>query len=91
MAVHASVRPSDGETFWLFLPAYSPELQPAERRWPLLRESIANRTVEYLDQLEARLTHRVKAMMRRPELIAGLTGFHWWTDAVRSVVWSEWA
>ncbi len=70
----------------LFLPAYSPELQPAERLWPLLREAVANRTVENLDQLEARLTHRVKSLMRRPDHIARLTAFHWWRDAVRPIV-----
>jgi hypothetical protein len=70
----------------LFLPAYSPELQPAERLWPLLREAVANRTVENLDQLEARLTHLVKALMRRPDHIASLTAFHWWRDAVRPIV-----
>lgn len=28
-----------------FLPAYSPELPPAERLWPLANEPIANRTL----------------------------------------------
>jgi len=28
-----------------FLPAYSPELPPAERLWPLTNEPIANRTL----------------------------------------------
>jgi transposase len=34
-----------------FLPAYSPELQPAERLWPLTNEPIANRCFESLDEL----------------------------------------
>lgn len=36
----------------LFLPAHSPELQPAERLWPLSNEPLANRVVTSLDELE---------------------------------------
>ena len=36
----------------VFLPSYSPELQPAEHLWPLVREAIANRRIETLDELE---------------------------------------
>ena len=69
-----------------FLPAYSPELQPAERLWPLLRKALANRPVHNLDQLEARLTHRVKVLLGNRALIAGLTGFAWWNSAVGPIV-----
>ena len=34
----------------VFLPPYSPELQPAERLWPLTNEAIANRHFQTLDQ-----------------------------------------
>jgi transposase len=34
------------------MPSHSPELQPAERLWPLTNESLANRTFENLDELE---------------------------------------
>ncbi len=40
------------------LPALSPELQPAKRLWSLLDESVANRTVADLDELEAVLIER---------------------------------
>ena len=36
----------------LKLPTYSPELQPAERLWPLVDEPVANRRFEDLDELE---------------------------------------
>jgi transposase len=36
----------------LFLPPYSPELQPCERLWPLTNEGIANRSFRTLDDLE---------------------------------------
>ncbi len=35
------------------LPSHSPELQPAERLWPLTNEALANRRVRDLDELEA--------------------------------------
>lgn len=36
----------------LFLPSHSPELQPAERLWPLSNEPLANRVLTSLDELE---------------------------------------
>ena len=41
-----------------YLPPYSPELQPAERLWPLLREVIANRVLKTLSSLEKVLVNR---------------------------------
>jgi hypothetical protein len=35
-----------------FLPAYSPELQPAERLWSILDQPIANRTLDTIEHLE---------------------------------------
>jgi len=36
----------------LFLPAYSPELQPAEHLWPLTNTALANRHFASIDELE---------------------------------------
>lgn len=66
----------------LFLPPKSPELQPAERLWPLTNEAIANRTFANLDQLEALMAHRCRVLLERRDLIQGLTNFHWWAQAV---------
>ena len=41
-----------------FLPAHSPELQPAERLWPLTNEVIANRSPRSLSELEELLVVR---------------------------------
>jgi transposase len=62
----------------LNLPAYSPELQPAERLWPLLNEVIANQAPENLDELEDLLVYRCQKLMKQQELIKGLTCYHWW-------------
>ncbi|WP_460414404.1 IS630 family transposase, partial [Thermus oshimai] len=35
----------------VFLPPYSPELQPAERVWPLVNEAVANRYFATLEEM----------------------------------------
>jgi DDE superfamily endonuclease len=62
----------------LFLPAYSPELQPAERLWPLLHEPIANRPVETLMELEEILQERCRWLSDDKTAIRGRTHYHWW-------------
>jgi len=61
-----------------FLPPSSPELQPAEHLWPLLREPLANRHFDRLDTLEATLSDRGNALADDPDRISGATRFHWW-------------
>ena len=70
----------------LFLPPKSPELQPAERLWPVANEAIANRSFESLDELEDQLAHRCRVLASRPDFIQGLTGFYWWMEAVCQLV-----
>ena len=60
------------------LPPYSPELQPAERLWPLTNEAIANQSFPNLDALEETLFQRCRVLLQRPALIRGLTDYHWW-------------
>lgn len=62
----------------LFMPSHSPELQPAERLWPLTNEAIANKFFESLDDLEETVFHRCQALLKQPDLIQGMTCFHWW-------------
>ncbi len=63
-----------------FLPPRSPELQPAERLWPLANEAVANRHFEELDGLEEALVKRCVALLGQTELIRSLTLYHWWPD-----------
>jgi hypothetical protein len=62
------------------LPAYSPELQPAERLWPLLDEPIANRTLRDLDELETTLVTRCQTLRADPARVHAHTHFHWWPE-----------
>lgn len=65
------------------LPPYSPELQPAECLWPLLREGVANRSFDDLDELESVLVPRCRQLMRDIQTVRGATGFSWIVEAER--------
>jgi transposase len=67
------------------LPPYTPELQPAERLWPLLDEPVANRHFETLAELDAVVAERCLRLGRDRDLVGANTGFHWWPKpAVRN-------
>jgi transposase len=76
----------DGITLVL-LPPYSPELQPAERLWPLVDEPVANRhfaTPGELDAVVAERCRRRDATMIQPHTDpATYTHFHWWPNSVQ--------
>ncbi|MDB9513716.1 hypothetical protein PN499_21195 [Kamptonema animale CS-326] len=57
------------------LPSYSPELQPAERLWPLTNEPIANRCFKNEYELEAVLFERCRKLLNLKQLISGLTHY----------------
>ncbi len=59
---------------------YTPELQPAERLWPLLREAMANESFSTLDQLEGTLIERCRSMLSNPGEVQAITQFHWWPE-----------
>ena len=62
----------------VYLPPYTPELQPAEHLWPLVDEPVANRHFETLDALDAVLAERCRTLAQDRNLIAANTNFHWW-------------
>lgn len=61
-----------------FLPPYAPELQPAERLWPLTNEALANRHFQSLDELQAVQEQRCLRLQTMPKVIRAHTHFHWW-------------
>ena len=65
----------------LKLPPRSPELQPAERLWPLVDEPVVNRHFEDLGEMEGVLVGRCRELLRSPESIRSHTRFHWWKEA----------
>jgi transposase len=62
----------------LFLPPYSPELQPAEHLWPLTNSVLMNQHFATIDELEEVQLTRCAALQRQPALIRSTTCFHWW-------------
>ena len=66
----------------VYLPPYSPELQPAERLWPLVNETIANRLFTDIDVLDNAVEARCVYMADNPEVVKPLTDWHWWPRPV---------
>jgi hypothetical protein len=62
----------------LFLPAYGPELQPAEHLWSLSDQVLVNRRFAALADLKAVLAPRLAHLTTRTEQIRSLTLFNWW-------------
>lgn len=62
----------------VFLPPYSPELQPAERLWPLIDEPVANRAFADRDALEAVVVERCRTLDADQVRLQAHTRFHWW-------------
>jgi DDE superfamily endonuclease len=59
------------------LPSCTPELQPAEHLWPLLREGLAGRDFDHLVALGGKLRRRCDWLAEHPEVVKGAVGFHW--------------
>lgn len=59
----------------MVLPPYTPELNPAEHLWPLLREATANQAFADIDELEVRLSERCVWLFDHPEQVASTTAF----------------
>ena len=59
------------------LPPCTPELQPAEPLWPLVREAVANEGFDDLEVMQTPLEERCRWLMGHPEVVRGVVGFHW--------------
>jgi DDE superfamily endonuclease len=60
-----------------FLPPCTPELQPVEPLWPLVREAVANRSLGRIDRLRGMVRARCAYLARNPGLVQRVVGFHW--------------
>lgn len=62
----------------LYLPPYSPELNPVEYLWDDVREKeFPNRVFGTLDMLELTLMHGLAKMENNPERVRSITGWPW--------------
>ena len=62
------------------LPAHSPELQPAERLWPLCHAGLANQLFATIEEVEETLAHWLRQL--KEEVVRRLTAYHWWPQGV---------
>jgi hypothetical protein len=65
-------------------PSYSPELQPSEHLWPLVREAVANADHQSMDVLEDKLMERCQQLSADRETIHQHTMFKWWKHAAKA-------
>ena len=64
----------------LWLPPWSPQLNPAEHLWDEVRENnFANSWFQTMDQLEAQLIAGLAVLEANAQQVASLTGFDWVT------------
>ena len=67
----------------LFLPPYSPELNPQEHVWDKLREKFFhNRAFDSLDALETHLESALKNLESNQETMHSIAGWEWIINAV---------
>jgi transposase len=64
------------------LPRYSPELNPAEQVFRVLRPKLSNRIFETLAELETTITEQLQPFWDQPTLLQRLTADPWWTAAL---------
>lgn len=66
----------------LFLPPYSPELQPAEHLWPLTNAALVNQHFATIEDLEDAQFAHCAVLQRQRERIRSTTLFHWWPKQI---------
>ncbi len=69
----------------LRLPAYSPELNPAERWFQEFRRALSNGVFETVESLQEALTEALAPYWRDPARLRSLVGFPWWVEALESL------
>jgi transposase len=67
------------------LPPYSPELNPAEQIFRVLRPTLANRIFATIAELEAAIAEYLRPYWEQPAAVQRLTGYPWWTAAVTTM------
>lgn len=68
------------------LPSSSPELNPAEQIFRVLRAKLANRIFDTVAELEAALTEQLQRFWDEPAILHQLTAYPWWTTGLDAIV-----
>jgi hypothetical protein len=67
------------------LPAYAPELNPAEQVFRHLRTRLANRVFATMEELTQTLTHALRCWWDDPQVVMRQTGYPWWREGVEVI------
>ena len=67
----------------IYLPPYTPELQPAEHLWHLVDEPIVNRHFDQLAEIQDCIEQRCRDLEAQPDALRDNTLFHWWPQPAR--------
>ena len=59
----------------LFLPPYSPELNPKENLWDEIREKIFKNALKSIDTVRAKLKQAILYIERNPKTVKSITSF----------------
>ena len=66
----------------IYLPPYTPELQPAETLWALVDEPTVNKHIATIEDLEEKISNQCMVLAERRDRIQTRTGFHWWPKPI---------
>lgn len=66
------------------LPAYSPELNPIEKLWDIVKDRICNRSWKNLAALQRRINRVLKGYWTTPSLVWSLVGEGWLLSSANS-------
>ena len=69
----------------IFFPPYSPELNPAEKIWWMLKRAILNKVFKTLTELQSAIEINIKQLMT-PQKIISLTGYDYYLYSIRTVL-----
>ena len=68
----------------LFLPAYSPELNPAEQIWRVLKKTVCNKVFKTLDELSDHLSSVIKNILTT-QSVKSITGYPLYLSAYQTI------
>jgi transposase len=62
----------------VYLPPYTPELQPAETLWVHVDEPIVNKHMQTIDELDQAIAQQCRILSHDKPRIKSQTYFSWW-------------
>ena len=68
----------------LFLPAYSPELNPAEQIWRVIKKTVCNKVFKTLDELSDHLSSVIKNILTT-QSVKSITGYPLYLSAYQTI------